>query len=132
MKTKNIFILIAGLLSCTFSGCDDKIDPVITELELDRALTPGGLEAVIRNGTTIEVSWNTRDDADHYVVEFSEDSLEFTNIVRTVTVQPEEIPIQETFFGDTRYSVRVKAVSADGAEDSKWVAGTLRTDPENI
>jgi hypothetical protein len=82
--------------------------------------------------TTIELTWTVRDDADHYVVEFSEDSLEFNAVIRTITVLPDELPLQETFDGETRYSARVKGVSDEGLADSKWSAVTIITDLENI
>ena len=132
MRTKYIIILVSGLLGCTFMACKDDIDPIITELGFDRVLSPIGLEAAIRNQTTIELDWSTREDVDHYIVEFSEDSLEFASVIRSITVQPEELPIQETFFGDTRYSARVKAISATDVEESKWSVVTIRTQPENI
>lgn len=133
MKIKNIYMGIAVmLLSSTFTGCDDNIDPLIEELELSRVFSPIGLEAFIRNNTTIELDWTVNEDADHYVVEFSEDSLEFTTIIRTVMVNPDELPLRQTFFGDTRYSARVMAVSATDAGDSKWSAITIETASENI
>ncbi|WKZ61018.1 MAG: DUF4957 domain-containing protein [Cyclobacteriaceae bacterium] len=124
-----LFISSFGLFSVS---CDDNIDPLVEELELARVLSPHGLQAFIRNRTTIELTWNVRDDVDHYVVEFSEDSLLFTSIIRTITVQPDELPVQEVFFGDTRYSARVKGVSAAGVADSKWSAITVLTESENI
>lgn len=129
-KYLGIFI-VTGFLAISFIACDDKIDALVEELELSRALSPHSLEALIRNRTTIELNWKVRDGVDHYIVQFSEDSLEFNDIIRELTVLPSEIPIQETFFGDTRYSARIKAV-ADGVADSKWTAITIRTDPENI
>jgi len=133
MRTKFIYTgVLAGLLSLTFIGCDDNIDPLITELDVDRVFSPIELTAKIRTLTTIELDWKTRDDADHYVVEFSEDSLEFNTIIRSVTVLPDELPLQETFDGETRYSARVKGVSGNGLEDSKWTAVTIKTALENI
>lgn len=113
-------------------GCDDNIDPLVTELDVNRVFSPLELTARIRTLTTIELDWKTRDDADHYVVEFSEDSLEFNTIIRTVTVLPDELPLQETFDGETRYSARVKGVSGSGLEDSKWTTVTIKTALENI
>lgn len=124
--------VLVGLLSLTFTGCDDNIDPLINDLEVDRVFSPTELTARIRNLTTIELNWNVRDDADHYVVEFSEDSLEFNTIVRTVEVLPDELPMQELFDGETRYSARVKGVSSEGLQDSKWTAVTIMTNLENI
>ncbi|MDZ7607179.1 MAG: DUF4957 domain-containing protein [Cyclobacteriaceae bacterium] len=133
MKTKYIFIgILAGFLSLAFVACDDNIDPLVEELEFERVFSPTGLSARIRNLTTIELTWIIRDDADHYIVEFSEDSLLFSSIVRTVEVLPDELPLQEIFDGETRYSARVKGVSATGVADSKWSVVTIKTDAENI
>ncbi len=127
-----LMFLLFGTLSMVFTACDDNIDPLITELDFDRELSPIGLEGAIRNQIEIELDWKVDNDVDHYVVEFSEDSLEFNSIIRTLTVMPNELPVTESFFGNTRYSARVKAISTDGKDDSKWSAITLRTSPENI
>lgn len=133
MKTKNIIIGMLGLLlSAAFYSCEDQIDPVIEELDFNRVFAPTNLTARIRNQTTIELTWNIREDADQYVVEFSEDSLQFSNIIRTVTVSPMDLPLQEAFEGETRYSARVKGVSNSGVGDSKWTAVSIMTDLENI
>lgn len=112
-------------------ACADLADPLVEELELGRVLTPANLVPRIRNLTTIELTWDLRADADSYVVEFSEDSLEFNTIIRTATVLPDQLPFQSTFEGETLYSARVKGV-ADGVTDSKWTAVTIRTAQENI
>lgn len=133
MKNKyisNSFLI--GLLSLAAFSCDDLADPLVEELEVGRAFSPTELTARIRSLTTIELDWRTRADASHYIVEYSEDSLAFTNIVRTITVAPDQLPVQQAFDGQTRYSARVKAVSAAGVEDSKWTAVTIMTELENI
>lgn len=130
--TKQCFCLIITTVLISFTSCEDKIDPLITELQVSRVFSPTGLTAVIRNLTTVELQWNYREDAHHYILEISQDSLQFTNIILTRTVMPGEIPVQETLGGDTRYSARVKAVSSGGVADSKWVSTTFRTAPENI
>jgi hypothetical protein len=134
MKSKYLSISFLASLFLVFGtvSCDEEVDPPIDEVQFGRVLTPTGLTGAIRNLTTIELNWNTREDADYYVVEFSEDELQFNSIIRTVTVEPGELPIQETFFGDTQYSARVKGVSNDGIPDSKWSAVTLKTSPEQI
>jgi hypothetical protein len=124
--------LLIGMLSLAGVACEDLADPLVEELEVSRVFSPTELTARIRNLTTIELDWKTRADADHYVVEYSEDSLAFTNIVRTVTVAPDALPLQQVFDGQTRYSARVKGVSANGIEDSKWTAVTIMTQLENI
>jgi len=126
--------LFACLFSCVCIACDDLADPIVEELDVDRAFTPIGVEARIRNKTTIELNWKVREDADHYVVEFAKDSLKFASIVRTVTVKPDELPLQATNFdSESRYSARIKSVSAvEGVAESKWAQVTIMTELENI
>jgi hypothetical protein len=133
MKNKYISkSFLIGFLSLAGFACEDLADPLVEELEVSRAFSPTELTARIRNLTTIELDWKPRADAAHYIVEYSEDSLAFTNIVRTITVAPDALPVKEVFDGQTRYSARVKAVSAAGVEDSKWTAVTIMTELENI
>lgn len=82
--------------------------------------------------TTAELTWSLKDDADSYVVEFSEDSLLFNSIVKTINVAPDEVPFSYTLEGQTLYSVRVKGISASGIGESKWTQTAFRTDAENI
>ncbi|OFX33316.1 MAG: hypothetical protein A2W90_03415 [Bacteroidetes bacterium GWF2_42_66] len=129
---KNIGFII-GLFSLFFmASCEDKIDPVVESLEFDRAFSPIGIEVKIRNKTTAEFNLTVRDDASYYVIELSEDNLQFNTIVKTANVKPEELPYSMLLDGETTYSARVKAVSNSGASDSKWVTGIFSTEAENI
>lgn len=126
---KNIAFIFG--LTVMLTACSDDIDPEITELDVDRAFSPVNLRAFIRNQVEIELDWNVNEGVDEYLVEFSQDSLQFNNIIRTLTVSPDQVPVRETFDGETLYSVRVKAV-IDGLQESKWSAITTRTAPEQI
>lgn len=131
---KNNYIntgFLVALLCILFSACDDTVDAPVEELRFDRAFTPLELEATVRNGVTVELEWKVKDGVDAYVVEISEGNLEFNTIVHTITVAPDEVPYSIALAGDTQYSVRVKAVE-EGTADSKWIATTFQTDPENI
>ncbi len=119
-----------GMLS-VMVACEDDIDPEITELETDRTFSPVNLTAFIRNQIEIELNWDVKDDVDEYLVEFSQDSLKFNTIIRTVTVSPDEVPIRETFSGETIYSARVSAIS-EGQQQSKWSEIAVRTGSEQI
>ncbi len=129
---KYIYTSIMAIALVAFAGCSDNIDPLTEELDINRVLTPTKLEVVIRTLTTVDLSWRVRNDADRYVVEYSEDSLQFTNIIRTVEVLPTELPVLEVFEGSTRYSARVKGLSASGKSDSNWGMITFVTGDENI
>ncbi len=135
MKIKNIYLgLMVGVLACAFTGCKDEVAPEIEEIQLGRILSVNELTARIRNQTSVELNWNTRDNATSYLVEFSEDSLEFGAIIaeKTLTVLPDELPVLVTgFAGETQYSIRVKCV-AEGLEDSNWTAAVFETAPEDI
>jgi hypothetical protein len=124
-------VLLSACAAITFVSCDDEIEP-IESLEFDRVLSPLALEAFVRDNTAIELKWKPSNEVDTYIVEFSEDSLEFSNIIFTDEVTEDEIPYRHTFAGETRYSARVKAVSEDDKADSKWSTVTIKTLPENI
>ena len=130
-KFKNIGFII-GLFSLMFVSCEDKIDPIVEKLDFARVFSPIDLKATIRNKTTVELSWTLGKDATSYVVEFSEDSLVFGTIVKTVTVTPEKVPYSVALDGQTFYSARIKGVNTNGIPDSKWSAVTFKTDAENI
>ncbi|TNF43464.1 MAG: DUF4957 domain-containing protein, partial [Bacteroidetes bacterium] len=125
-------LIIIAVFSLLFTGCEDKIDPIVEQLQFERVFSPLNLTVRIRNKTTAEITWSQKDDAESYVVEFSEDSLQFSSIVKTLNVAPNEIPISVPLDGQTLYSVRVKGVSSAGMEDSKWTAAAFRTEAENI
>ena len=132
MKNKIKFLgLILGLFTLLFVGCEDDIDPVIENLNFDRVFTPINLEAQIRNKLTAELTWDLSDSASSYVVEISQDSLEFNSIIKTVEVAPDEIPVSITLEGEEQYSARVKGVSSS-LEESKWATVVFETDAENI
>ncbi|MDQ6529757.1 DUF5123 domain-containing protein [Flavobacterium sp. LHD-85] len=136
MKTKYIVKgLIATLaLMLTFSSCETFNEAVIENLDVSREFSPLGLTAKIRNSTTVELNWTVKkeENPDHYVVEFSADDPNFTTIFKTVNVAPTELPVQVALEGETVYSIRVKAVSATGLEDSKWSVTTATTLSEQI
>jgi hypothetical protein len=128
---KSIGILF-GLISLIFVSCEDKIDPIVEKLDFNRVFKPINLTAKIKNKTTVELAWTLGKDAASYTVEFSEDSLAFSTIIKTVNITPDKIPYSILLDGQTLYSARVKGVSAIGTPDSKWTTVVFRTDAENI
>ncbi|WP_343588518.1 DUF5123 domain-containing protein [Flavobacterium sp.] len=129
MKTKykvKGFIAVM-LLALAVSSCESYNEAVIDSLDVNRAFSPVGISAVVRNKTTVELNWTVKDDADHYVVEISADDANFGTIYKTLNVAPTELPVQIALEGETVYSFRVKAISATGLEDSKWSIATATT-----
>ncbi|MEL7587048.1 MAG: DUF5123 domain-containing protein [Prolixibacteraceae bacterium] len=121
-------LVIIGLLFL-LPACEDKIDPLVEELQFERVFSPLELKAHIRNKTTVELTWNVRDDAEAYMVEISEDN--FATIAKTATVTPDQLPYSAALIGETQYAARVKG-TAETLEDSKWAVVTFLTEPENI
>ena len=134
MKTKYIVKgLIATLvLMLTLSSCETYNEAVIENLDVNRAFSPIGLKATVRNQTSVELNWTVKEDADHYVVEFSADDPEFKTIYKTLNVAPTELPIQVALEGETVYSIRVKAIGSTQLDDSKWSVTTATTLTEQI
>jgi hypothetical protein len=133
MRTKFIIkIFLASLLLVgTLISCTGYSEDVIDALEVSRAFAPIDLTAKIRTQTTVELNWTTRDNVDHYVVEFSADDPNFTTIDKTVEVLASELPLQVKLDGETVYSIRVKAI-VNGLEDSNWTIITATTLTEQI
>lgn len=134
MKIKYILkgLLASLLLVLTVSSCESYNVDVLDELLVDRAFSPIEIKAFVRNQTNVELNWTVREDADYYVVEFSADDETFSTIYKTVNVAPTELPVTVALEGETTYSIRIKAVSAKGLEDSKWVVGKVTTLSEQI
>lgn len=134
MKTKNILkgLLFSLLLAISIAGCSDYDVEVINELSVDRAFAPVGLNLKVRNQTTVEMNWTVKPNIDYYVVEISADDPNFTTIFRTIIVTAAQLPFQVVLEGETVYSIRVKAKSTTGLEDSKWAVGTITTLTEQL
>lgn len=134
MKTKYILkrLLFTLLLPIMITSCDGYDENVIEELFVNREFAPVGLTAKVRNQTTVELNWTLKDKVDHYVVEFSADDPTFNTVYKTIEVQGDELPIQVALEGETVYSIRVKAISSTGLEDSKWAIGTATTLTEQL
>ncbi|WP_240665708.1 DUF5123 domain-containing protein [Lutibacter sp. HS1-25] len=134
MKTKNILnkLLLTLLLSITIFGCNSYDQDVIEELVVDREFAPTGITARIRNQVVVELNWTAKENVTKYLLEFSADDPDFNNIFKSVEVSPEELPVQVTLEGETTYSIRLKAVSERGLEDSKWTYGEATTLTEQI
>ncbi len=69
--------LIIGLFAILLlSACKEKIDPIVEELDFDRAFTPVGLSAQISSITTVTLTWDAVKNAENYVLEIYE-GIEF-------------------------------------------------------
>lgn len=125
---KAVFTMFLAFLvtNCAYN------EDVIEELSLAREFAPVNLTARVRNQTNVELNWDTNENADHYVIEFSADDPNFTSIFQTETVTEDELPILVSLEGETLYSIRVKAVSLRGLDDSSWAITEAQTLTEQI
>jgi len=129
-KIKGLVALL--LLSSFVVGCTGYGEELINGLEVSRAFAPISLTARVRNQTTVELNWTVKENIDFYEVEISADDPLFTSIFKKIKVAPTELPLQVALEGETVYSIRVKAISAVGREDSKWSIVTITTLSEQL
>tara|TARA_R110002049_G_scaffold993_2_gene7108 strand:- start:52601 stop:54151 length:1551 start_codon:yes stop_codon:yes gene_type:complete len=132
MKTKYIAkALFTLLITVMVIGCGYHED-VIDELSINREFAPTDLSAKVRTQTSVELNWVTDNNADYYLVEFSADDPGFNTIANSVQVNADELPILIRLEGETLYSIRVKAVSTRGLNDSSWAEAEAQTLTEQI
>ncbi|MBK0369891.1 DUF5123 domain-containing protein [Flavobacterium agrisoli] len=128
LKYLTAILLVVGLAV----SCESYNEPLLDGLGNSRQFSPTDVTAKIRNQTNVELNWMTRESDDHYVVEFSADDTTFGTIFKTVEVTAAQLPVTVALEGETLYSIRVKAVSASGLEDSKWTVVTATTLSEQL
>lgn len=131
--------LALGLIAMLFVGsCKEKIDPIVDELDFDRAFTPVGLTAAISEITKVTLNWSAVKNADHYVIEiYQGTAFNAGSLIYTAEI-PSSDQVQMTYSyvlpaGDTQFAARMKAVSSvSGVGDSKWTSVEFRSAPENL
>lgn len=129
IKVTLTLLLIISITSCDISGYDEE---VVEDLNVSREFSPINLSTIVRNQTTVELNWIVREGTENYLVEFSADDSTFSTIFKSVTVTAAELPVQVKLEGLTEYSIRVKALSSLGLEDSKWSITTATTLSEQL
>lgn len=142
---KNIKLLTVALMVLmlgTFSSCEEFGFP--TDDSYRRLFSPVTFGSENITATSVDLTISKVSEADTYVIEFSEDSLLFSTIVRTEELRAENLsyaPGSKTVYltritdlkGSTRYSARMKAVSSAGdIPESKWDLLTFVTRSEQI
>lgn len=134
---KNIlFRLISlALMAALVTGCQKKVNDWPVDPSHDRLFKSLDFSVVKANATSVEIGYSQSVSATKYVFEFSKDSLEFKEIVKTVEIQadtltpfatsttPAEVEYHTTFEdldGTTGYSVRMKSVDTINGTESKY------------
>lgn len=132
MKYQNIILLIT-FISLTMSSCKDGLLHEITELNLERALSPTGLTAQVVERTGVRLSWKRVNNAQRYNIEIY-DNPDFSGepVKEVEDVSFDQLPYTVLGLeGETTYTVRVRALG-EGLEESKWISVNFTTDVEQI
>jgi hypothetical protein len=141
-KIKLIPALLILALLTTFSACEEFGFPV--DESFKRLFSPVTFSSENITATSADLTFSKVPGAETYVIEFSEDSLQFTTIVRTLTVKADTLSLVSgstssyllrvgDLKGATRYSARLKAISPNNeTPESKWDLLTFSTKSEQI
>ncbi len=143
-----IFIyLIISLVSVTWISCEDDYNDWEVEEGHDRLFKAITFDVSDVEATSVELKFTTIVSAEKYVFEFSEDSLEFSDIVQTVempadtltaysensnAVKTEYREIISGLNGTTGYLVRMKGVNDSTGLESNWSEVYFETTDEQI
>lgn len=149
MKLRNIYYSLLGLLALFATSCQEEANDWGIEPGHDRLFRTTEFKVADNTEpTSVVLSYRGVTDATQYVFEFSKgDSLQFTNIVKTVEILADTLtPYRQestavkteyrTIFteldGTSRYSVRVKAMNARTGLESGYVGLFFETPDEQI
>lgn len=145
--TKSILPFYLFSLILFFASCSEDVNEWTVDKSYDRLYRTTHLEVEKSLATSVVLKFNGVAEATKYVFEFSLDSMQFANIVRTeevkadtltaysagkTAVQTEYLKLFEDLYGTTRYSARVKAVNERTGSESGWNGISFKTPAEQI
>ncbi len=144
---KLIYPLLACLVVVCFTGCDRNVNDWGEDKEYAGLFRPLNFGESQIKATSIEIKYNTIANATKYVFEFSEDSMLFENIIKTVDILADTLTIFagndnllkveyrtlfEGFNGSTEYSVRMKGVNQRDGLESAYMSFAFTTPGEQL
>ena len=148
MKIRSfLYSLLSVLFLFTAVSCEENVNDWGVEDGHNRLFRPTTFTITGTQATAVQLQFGGVMDATKYVFEFSEDSLLFNEIVRTVEIQANTlIPYEdataivekrfrvwfEDLKGTTQYSVRIKAVSETKNLESGYSQLSFFTPDEQI
>lgn len=133
MKRNNIATILFGVAVATLTSCGDVADEITSTL-FGRNFSPIDFEAKNIGEENASLSWKASSGATSYVLEvFADDSLAFEGEADySYEIENTKMDLEQLTF-DTRYSARVKAITAeDESRDSKWSELTFKTSPKQF
>lgn len=137
--SSGVFILLFVL---SFTSCIDFEFPV--DLSFKRLFSSVSFGTGTITATTAEITFSKVPGVDKYIIELSEDSLQFTTNVKTIELKADTLAFVDgstTIYqiklnnlkGGVSYSARLKSISSTGeTPDSKWDVLTFSTKTEQI
>lgn len=133
MKKTNIATILFGLAAAVLTSCGDVADEITSSL-FGRNFSPIDFESKNIGEEKASLTWKASDGATSYVVElFEDDSLSFEGEAdRTIETTATGVNLEGLVY-DTRYSARIKALSADDeSRTSKWNGITFKTNAKQF
>lgn len=141
--------LLCALFALTLiAGCDKEINNWEVDASHDRLFRPITFEEGKTMATSVLIKYTKVINATDYVFEFSEDSLQFNNIVRVDTILSDTLTPYKTddsnltkveyrtlftqLKGVSSYSVRMKAINTLTGRESGYVSFFFKTPEEQI
>jgi hypothetical protein len=124
-----IFItaVVAGLVCTGIVSCK-KFNDWNADDSYNRLFTPSDVSAIV-DGVNVTLKWKAKPNTNSYAVEFSKDSLKFTQIVKRYTTSGTKntdgyvyYAVPDQFDPVTQYSVRLKGIDTAGTPESNWAA----------
>lgn len=143
----SILIFVVSILSCFMVSCEKDYNDWEVEPGHDRLFKSLIFEVSKLQSTSVELKFTKSISATKYVFEFSKDSLEFKEIVKTVEFSAAnltpfadsnnltKVEYREMFTGldgTTKYSVRMKSIDESSGMESGYNQIYFETPPEQI
>jgi hypothetical protein len=120
-------IVIVGLFCSGIVSCK-KFNDWKEDDSYNRLFTPSDLAAIV-DGVNVTLKWKAKPNTNSYAIEFSKDSLKFTQIVKNYTTSGTKnadgyyyFTVPDQFDPVTQYSVRLKGLDSAGTPESNWTA----------
>jgi hypothetical protein len=133
MKSNKILCLLALTACLSLNSCDNKLFEEITELQLDRALSPTNVVAQVVERTSVRLNWKKSFNAEKYNIElFDNPAGTGAAVKRIENINMNQLPYTIVGLdGETDYLVKIQAIGTDIGE-STWSTATFKTGTEQI
>ncbi|MEI6946979.1 DUF5123 domain-containing protein [Paraflavisolibacter sp. H34] len=141
MHSKNIYnilfpVLATGIIASGIASCK-KANDWEQDQSYNRLFRPTELTATV-DGVTPTIRWKTTPNTQGYVIELSQDSLQFNSIQKTYKGVASKdatgyfFVVPDLLEPLTQYSIRIKGTDSIGIPESQWATVAFKTRTEQI